>query len=103
MFPGVAEVGGAVQVTFDPLPLKVPASEDQVKVSCETGVSASVTVADTWTVSSRSANCAGSLGLEPFTAIAEITGNAFATYVNPAGSETFRPLTVTTTSALPAL
>ena len=47
MTPGVENVCGAVHVTFGPLPLNVPASADHVNVSCDAGVSASVTVAAT--------------------------------------------------------
>src|SRR5439155_18219695 len=93
---------GAVQVTLAPAPLKVPASADHVKVSCDTGVSASVTAADTETVSSRSANCVGSRGFWPLTTTDEMTGSAFTTYKSPPGSDAACPLTVTTTSAGPA-
>src|SRR5438105_2205135 len=101
MLPGVANVCGAVHVVLAPAPPKLPPSADHAKVSCDVGVSASVTVAEMATVSSTSANCDGSRGFDPFTTIEAITGGALATYVNPPGSETVWPLTVTTTSALP--
>src|SRR5213593_2953741 len=95
MTPGVENVCGAVHVTFGPLPLNVPASADHVNVSCDAGVSASVTVAATDSASSRSANCAGSLGFDPFATIVLMTGGAFTTYMKPAASAADWPLVVT--------
>src|SRR6266511_2210225 len=103
---GVGAAWGAVHWTVAPLPANVPTSDDHAKVNSDTGVSASVTVADTVTVSSRSANCAGSRGFDPRATMDAMTGGVFATRsgatnVNPPGSVAGRPPEITTTSATP--
>src|SRR5436190_24313661 len=79
----VAGVAAAVQDTIAPSPVNAPpTSLDHWYVSCDTGVSASVTTAVTRTVSSNDANCAGSRGpTEPCTTIELIAGGVFVTGV----------------------
>jgi hypothetical protein len=76
---GVADACGACHTTLEPLPVNVPTSADHAIVNCSTGVSASVTVAETATASSSVAYCSGSLGPEPATVIELMTGGGLVT------------------------
>src|SRR5438132_12072672 len=79
MVLGAGTDDGAVQVIFGPLPLNVPASDDQLNFRSLVCDSASVTSTVTGTASDASADLGGSLERVPCTVNLPMTGGGLVT------------------------